>query len=61
MQPGLSPDTDAELKLVINLAVQMGTQAAIVTDCFEWGSEGASELAKAVRAACREPAAPRML
>lgn len=55
------PDTDAELKLIASLAIQMGAQAAIVTDCFERGSEGASELAEAVRAECREPAAPRML
>ena len=54
-------DTGAELKLIAGLATQMGAQATIVTDCFERGSEGASQLAEAVQTACREPAAPRLL
>jgi formyltetrahydrofolate synthetase len=54
-------DTGTELELATGRAVQMGAQAAIVTDCFERGSEGASRLAEAVRIACHEPATPRML
>jgi len=54
-------DTSAELKLITNLAVQMGAQSAVVANCFERGSEGASQLAEAVRTACREPATPRLL
>jgi formate--tetrahydrofolate ligase len=54
-------DTGAELKFVAGLAAQRGAQAAIVTDCFERGSEGASQLAEAVQTACLEPATPRLL
>lgn len=54
-------DTDAELQLAASLALQMGAQTAVMTDCFARGSEGASRLAEAVCEACREPATPRML
>lgn len=41
-------DTDRELKLLTELAIQFGADAAVVNDGFSDGGEGAMELAEAV-------------
>ncbi len=48
-------DTVAEIHRVEQQAVEAGASAAIVTDHWARGGEGAEELAKAVVAACDEP------
>ncbi len=48
-------DTEEEIELVRELAVQHGAYAAEVNDAFERGGEGAAALAEAVVAAADEP------
>jgi formate--tetrahydrofolate ligase len=54
-------DSTRELALLQQLALDSGAQAAVVTECFDRGSNGALGLAEAVRNACRRPGAMRML
>ena len=54
-------DTALELEFLRDFALEAGAQAAVVADCFTLGSEGALELAEAVRTACRQPPQLRML
>ncbi len=48
-------DTDAEVKLVQQMAQQAGAEQAVVTDHWARGGEGAMELAQAVVDACEKP------
>jgi formyltetrahydrofolate synthetase len=48
-------DTDAEIKLVRDLARESGAHAAEVNDGFAHGGPGAAALAEAVVDACRQP------
>jgi methylenetetrahydrofolate dehydrogenase (NADP+)/methenyltetrahydrofolate cyclohydrolase/formyltetrahydrofolate synthetase/formate--tetrahydrofolate ligase len=48
-------DTDAEVKLVQQMAQQAGAERAVVTDHWAKGGEGAIELAQAVVEACEKP------
>lgn len=48
-------DTDAELALIKELAIEAGAMAAVPTDHWANGGEGARELAEAVVAACEAP------
>ena len=48
-------DTEAEIKLVEELAVEVGAQRVVVNDGFSRGGEGATELAQAVVDACEQP------
>jgi methylenetetrahydrofolate dehydrogenase (NADP+)/methenyltetrahydrofolate cyclohydrolase/formyltetrahydrofolate synthetase len=48
-------DTDAEVKLVQQMAQQAGAEQAVVTDHWARGGAGATELAQAVVAACEKP------
>src|SRR5687768_8523519 len=48
-------DTDEEVELVRELAVEGGAQAAEVNDGFTRGGEGAAALAEAVADACEQP------
>ncbi|MBI5959536.1 MAG: formate--tetrahydrofolate ligase [Chloroflexi bacterium] len=48
-------DTDAEIALVRRIAVQAGAEAAVMSDHWANGGEGARELAEAVVAACEKP------
>ena len=54
-------DTEAELDEVCRIARDSGATAVAVSDAFVRGGEGAEDLAQAVIAACREPAAFRFL
>ena len=48
-------DTDEEVELVRELALEGGAQAAEVNDGFTRGGEGAAALAEAVADACEQP------
>jgi formyltetrahydrofolate synthetase len=48
-------DTAAEIALVVREAEAAGAEAAVVSEVFTKGGEGAAELAGAVTAACQEP------
>jgi len=48
-------DTEAEIALVEHIAKEAGAEAAIVSDHWARGGEGAIELAKAVVEACEKP------
>jgi len=48
-------DTDAEVKLVQQMALQAGAEQAVVTDHWARGGKGAAELAQAVVDACEKP------
>jgi methylenetetrahydrofolate dehydrogenase (NADP+)/methenyltetrahydrofolate cyclohydrolase/formyltetrahydrofolate synthetase/formate--tetrahydrofolate ligase len=48
-------DTDAEVKLVQQMAMQAGAEQAVVTDHWARGGEGAMDLAQAVVDACEKP------
>ena len=48
-------DTDAEVRLVERIAEQAGAEAAVMSDHWARGGEGAVELAEAVVAACQKP------
>ena len=48
-------DTEAELALVKQVAIEAGAEAAAVCDHWARGGEGAIELAEAVVAACEKP------
>ncbi|MDX1613897.1 MAG: formate--tetrahydrofolate ligase [Candidatus Promineifilaceae bacterium] len=50
-----SDDTDAEVKLVKQAAVEAGAETAAVSDHWTHGGDGAVELAEAVVAACEQP------
>lgn len=54
-------DTPREVQLLRELAREAGARAAVVSDCFARGSEGAVELAEAVEDACRSPVTVRTL
>lgn len=54
-------DTQAEWNLIRETAVQAGAKAAVVTRHWEFGGEGAVELAEAVEKACEEPKEFRFL
>ncbi|GMH41033.1 hypothetical protein BSKO_08943 [Bryopsis sp. KO-2023] len=47
-------DTDAELKVVLDSALEAGAEGAVVCEHWEKGGEGAVELGKAVMAACEK-------
>lgn len=46
-------DTDREIAMVRNRALQAGSFGCAVSDVYRYGSRGGEELAEAVRAACR--------
>jgi formyltetrahydrofolate synthetase len=48
-------DTDAEIELIGELAVQAGAETVVVNRAFARGGEGAVELAEAVVKACEQP------
>ncbi|MCB0174343.1 MAG: formate--tetrahydrofolate ligase [Anaerolineae bacterium] len=48
-------DTDAEIELIKELALQAGAEQAILADHWAEGGDGAVELAEAVVAACEKP------
>ncbi|MCB0168526.1 MAG: formate--tetrahydrofolate ligase, partial [Anaerolineae bacterium] len=48
-------DTDAEIELIKQLALQAGAEQAILADHWAEGGDGAVELAEAVVAACEKP------
>ncbi len=50
-----SSDTEAEVQLVQRIADEAGAEAAVMTDHWARGGEGAIELAEAVIAACEKP------
>ena len=50
-----SADTEAEVKLVERIALEAGAEAAVMSDHWANGGEGARELAEAVIAACDKP------
>ncbi len=50
-----SADTEAEVKLVERIALEAGAEAAVMSDHWANGGEGARELAEAVIAACEKP------
>jgi len=50
-----SADTEAEVQLVKRIADEAGAEAAVMTDHWARGGEGAIELAEAVIAACEKP------
>jgi methylenetetrahydrofolate dehydrogenase (NADP+)/methenyltetrahydrofolate cyclohydrolase/formyltetrahydrofolate synthetase/formate--tetrahydrofolate ligase len=50
-----STDTDAEVALVERIAKEAGAEAAVMSDHWAKGGEGALELAEAVVAACDKP------
>lgn len=50
-------DTDAELRRLVQLALEAGADAATVSECFSRGAEGGIDLAEAVRALCERGAA----
>jgi formate--tetrahydrofolate ligase len=54
---GFPTDTDAERALLQELAVQAGADTVVIHEGFARGGDGAVELADAVIAACRKPAA----
>ncbi len=49
-------DTDAEVELARKVAEDAGAEAAVMSDHWARGGEGAVDLAKAVVAACEQPA-----
>ena len=48
-------DTDAEVELVRKAAEKTGAEAAVMTDHWAKGGDGATDLAEAVVAACQKP------
>ncbi|MGH7163622.1 MAG: formate--tetrahydrofolate ligase, partial [Planctomycetota bacterium] len=54
-------DTESEVRLVRKIAIEAGAEAAVSTDHWAKGGEGAVELAHAVAAACRKPGEFRFL
>ncbi len=48
-------DTDAEVDLVKRIAEEAGAYAAVATDHWTWGGDGALDLAQAVADACEQP------
>ncbi len=54
-------DTDKELDLLRSIASDQGAEGVAVSEVFARGGEGGEEMAKAVVAACRKPAAFKML
>jgi methylenetetrahydrofolate dehydrogenase (NADP+)/methenyltetrahydrofolate cyclohydrolase/formyltetrahydrofolate synthetase len=54
-------DTDAEIKMVRQAAVDAGAEDAVMADHWAQGGAGAGELAKAVIEACRKPSRFRFL
>jgi formyltetrahydrofolate synthetase len=50
-----SADTDAEVKLVERIALEAGAYAAVMSDHWAHGGDGAVELAEAVVSACDQP------
>jgi formyltetrahydrofolate synthetase len=54
-------DTEAEIKLVRDLALESGAHAAEVSDGFARGGPGAAALAEAVIDACRQPSSFHLL
>ena len=48
-------DTDAEIKLIQEKAVEAGAEGAYLSDVWAKGGEGGTELAEAVVAACEKP------
>ncbi len=48
-------DTDAEIKLIQEKAVEAGAEGAYMSDVWAKGGEGGTELAEAVVAACERP------
>jgi formate--tetrahydrofolate ligase len=56
-----STDTDREIRLVERLALDAGAEAAVLTDHWARGGEGALDLARAVEGACARPKSFRFL
>ncbi len=56
-----STDTEAEIALVKRVAEQAGAEAAVMSNHWARGGEGALELAEAVTAACEKPSEFRFL
>ena len=54
-------DTDAEIELVKEAAVEAGAEGAYLSDVWAKGGEGGAELAEAVVAACEKPSDFRLL
>lgn len=54
-------DTDAEINLIKQAAVQAGAEGAYVSEVWAKGGEGGAELAEAVIAACEKPSQFRFL
>jgi len=48
-------DTEAEVELIRNFAIDAGAETAVMTDHWTNGGDGATELAEAVVAACEKP------
>jgi formyltetrahydrofolate synthetase len=48
-------DTDAEVELVRQMAIQAGAEEAVMTDHFSRGGAGSTDLAQAVVDACEKP------
>ncbi len=56
-----SADTDRETRLLEKVAVEAGAEAAVMSDHWARGGAGATDLAKAVLAACEKPKQFRFL
>lgn len=54
-------DTEAEINLIRQAAVQAGAEGAFVSEVWSKGGEGGAELAEAVIAACEKPSEFRFL
>ena len=54
-------DTDAELEMVKEAAVEAGAEGAYLSDVWAKGGEGGAELAEAVVAACEKPSDFKLL
>ncbi len=54
-------DTDAEVEMARGAAGQAGAEAAVMTDHYAHGGEGAVQLAEAVATACKKPSAFKLL
>lgn len=54
-------DTEAEVQLVKKAAIDAGASAAVMSDHWAHGGEGARDLAEAVVAACEEPSDFKLL
>ncbi|MFH1009595.1 MAG: formate--tetrahydrofolate ligase [Candidatus Latescibacterota bacterium] len=56
-----TPDTDAEIELVRQKALEAGAEGAFISDVWANGGPGGAELAEAVVAACEKPSSFRLL